>query len=387
MKQLKEAFQHVLKHGEKRIDRTGTGTYSYFGHQMRFDLSGWKLPIGTGKQVSFKNILSELLFFINGLTNNEAMKKDGCNIWNEWEYTLKPGHLKKVTDLYFKMYPNEDKQPALKLVADCKSNHDSARDYLAAFVKEHFSREMLQSVGLEYPGELGPVYGYMWRSWPTTDGRAIDQLATVIKQLKESPFSRRIVVSAWNPEFLPDENENHNVNIENGKQVLPPCHPFFQFYTSKLSYREIGSQLYTDSKEIEDFVIRGSWAEMAGEQDEFISAAKARGAKVLKLSCQLYMRSNDAWLGMFYNVASYSLLTMMIAKEVGMLPGEYIHTTGDLHIYTNHLEQVRKYLELPTYELPTVVFKDGISLFDHSLDTVKLANYKHGPIIRGDVAV
>ena len=387
MKQLKEAFQHVLQHGERRIDRTGTGTVSYFGHQMRFDLTGWKLPIGTGKQVSFKNILAELLFFIQGNTNNQFLKADGCNIWNDWEYKLMVGDLSKIAELYKSKYKGGDMWPLKRLKVECKDAGLNAPIVLTEFVKKYFTRTDMQSAGLEWPGELGPVYGSMWRSWPTTDGKFIDQLVNVIAQLKENPFSRRIIVTAWNPEFLPDENGLHKVNIENGKQVLPPCHSFFQFYTSTLSYREIGSQLYNDSKEIDDFVIRGSWAEMAGEKDEFISAAKARGAKIHKLSCQLYMRSNDAWLGMFYNVASYSLLTMMIAKEVGMMPGEYIHTTGDLHIYANHMEQVRKYLELPTYELPTVTFMEGVGLFDHTLTTVKLVNYKHGPIISGAVAV
>lgn len=387
MKQLKEAFQHVLEYGEKRTDRTGTGTYSYFGHQMRFDLSGWKLPIGTGKHVSFKNILAELLFFIGGQTNNTVMKEVGCTIWNEWEYRYDTVAINKICEILKKRGDKSGKQIFTTLKEALKKNPTNQHDVISFFVDKYLTPEERKDNGWIDAGELGPVYGYMWRSWPTTTGDKIDQLATVIKQLKETPYSRRIVISAWNPEFLPEEGVRHNTNIENGKQVLPPCHPFFQFYVSQVPFRAIGEQLYNDPKEIEDFVIRAAWAEMAGEKEEFLAAAEARGAITKRLSCQLYMRSNDAWLGMFYNVASYSLLTMMLAKEVGMLPGEYIHTTGDLHIYTNHLEQVKKYCELPTYTLPTVEFKKGVSFFDHTMETIKLVNYQHGPVIRGKVAV
>ncbi len=221
MKQYLDLMRHVRDHGVTKADRTGTGTVSVFGYQMRFDLSAG-FPVVTTKKLHLRSIIHELLWFLKGDTNIRYLKENGVSIWDEWA---------------------------------------------------------------DESGELGPVYGYQWRNWPTPDGRHIDQIAQVIQQLKTNPDSRRIIVSAWNV-----------ADVDN--MALPPCHAFFQFYV-------------------------------------------ADG----KLSCQLYQRSADIFLGVPFNIASYALLTMMVAQVTGLQPGEFIHTLGDAHLYSNHLEQVELQLE------------------------------------------
>lgn len=388
MKHFKDMFKHILEKGEVRTDRTKTGTIGVFGYQCRFDLTGWKLPMGTAKYVNFDNILAELLWYIEGSTDNEMLKARGCNVWNPWAYSLKISDRPIITQLVLNCF---DSSTAKEAVDDLKSIDSADEKAVVAKLNElarkYLSEETLKEHGLAVPGELGPVYGKMWREWPTTTGGVVDQLAAVINTLKTDPTSRRIVISGWNPEFLPVEGASHSSNIENGLQVLPPCHTLFQFHTSYLPLRTVAEQLYNDSKEIDDFVVRGVWAKQAGELVEFMDAAAKRGAVIRKLSCQLYMRSNDAWLGMFYNVTCYSLLTMLLAKEVGMYPGEYIHTVGDLHLYSNHVESARKYLEMPTYQTPTLVIQDNVDFFDHTPESVKLVNYVSGPRMPGIVAV
>jgi thymidylate synthase len=264
MQQYLDLLQHVLNHGAKKSDRTGTGTVSVFGHQMRFDLSQG-FPLLTTKKVHLKSIIHELLWFLKGETNIAYLKENGVSIWDEW--------------------------------ADAN-------------------------------GDLGPIYGYQWRSWPAADGRHIDQVSEVVETLKHNPDSRRIIVSAWNVG-----------EIQNMK--LPPCHAFFQFYV-------------------------------------------ADG----KLSCQLYQRSADIFLGVPFNIASYALLTMMMAQATGLKPGDFVHTLGDAHIYLNHMDQVNLQLSRDTRALPTMRLNPAVTnIFDFKYEDFTLENYDPHPGIKAPVAV
>jgi len=274
MKQYLDLVKHVLEKGDFKEDRTGTGTKSVFGYQMRFDLSKG-FPMLTTKKLHLKSIIYELLWFLKGDTNIKYLNENGVRIWNEWA----------------------DKN-----------------------------------------GDLGPVYGFQWRNW---NGDNIDQIKELIDNLKKNPNSRRMLVSAWNPSVLPDNSKSFNENISQGKAALPPCHAFFQFYVN-------------DGK----------------------------------LSCQLYQRSADIFLGVPFNIASYSLFTLMIAQVCGYMPGEFIHTFGDAHIYTNHFDQVKLQLTRSPKQLPTIEINSEITdIFNFSFEDFKLINYDPDPHIKGDVAV
>ena len=274
MKQYLDLVKHVLKNGELKEDRTGTGTKSVFGYQMRFDLSEG-FPMVTTKKLHLKSIIYELLWFLKGDTNIKYLKENGVNIWNAW--------------------------------ADSK-------------------------------GDLGPVYGFQWRNW-NNDG--IDQIKNLIYDLKKNPNSRRHLVSAWNPSVLPDTSKSFETNVANGKAALPPCHAFFQFH-----------------------VING------------------------KLSCQLYQRSADIFLGVPFNIASYSLLNLMIAQVCNLKPGDFVHTFGDAHIYSNHFEQMKLQLTREPRTLPTIKMNNQIKdIFDFKFEDFSLENYNPHPHIKGKVAV
>lgn len=264
MRPYLELMQHVLTHGSRKGDRTGTGTLSVFGYQMRFDLSQG-FPLLTTKKVHLRSIIHELLWFLRGDSNIQYLKENGVSIWDEW--------------------------------ADEK-------------------------------GELGPVYGVQWRSWPAADGRHVDQISNLLREIRENPNSRRLIVSAWNVAEL-------------DRMALPPCHAFFQFYV-------------------------------------------ADG----KLSCQLYQRSADIFLGVPFNIASYALLTLMIAQVSGLEPGEFIHTLGDAHLYSNHLEQARLQLARAPKALPVMRLNPAIhSLFEFRYEDFELLNYDPHPAIKAPVAV
>lgn len=264
MKQYLDLLDTILKHGVKKTDRTGTGTISYFGYQMRFDLADG-FPLLTTKKVHLKSIIYELLWFLNGDTNVKYLQDHGVRIWNEWAA------------------PN---------------------------------------------GDLGPIYGYQWRHWRTPDGKEIDQIANIVNALKNNPDSRRHIVSAWNPADVDD-------------MALPPCHTMFQFYV-------------------------------------------ADG----RLSCQLYQRSGDSFLGVPFNIASYALLTMMMAQVCGYKPGVFVHTLGDAHIYLNHLEQVNTQLQRTPYPLPTMrINPDVKDIFSFQYEDFTLENYQCHPTIKGVISV
>ena len=264
MRQYLDLLNHVLEHGDKKEDRTGTGTISVFGYQMRFDLSE-KFPLLTTKKVHLKSVIHELLWFLKGSTNIGYLKENGVSIWDEWA---------------------------------------------------------------DENGDLGPVYGSQWRSWQTSDGRTIDQISNLIENIKNNPDSRRLIVSAWNVG-------------EVDKMKLPPCHCFFQFY-------------------------------IAND----------------KLSCQLYQRSADIFLGVPFNIASYALLTLMIAQVTNLTPGEFVHTLGDAHIYSNHIEQVKQQLSREAKDLPIMKINPHVKdIFSFKYDDFEILNYDPHPLIKAPVAV
>ena len=275
MRQYLDLLQHILDDGFQKGDRTGTGTISVFGHQMRFHLEDG-FPLLTTKKVHLRSIIHELLWIVNGDTNIKYLHDNKVSIWDEW--------------------------------AD--SN-----------------------------GELGPIYGAQWRNW---NNEGIDQIAEVINSLKNNPNSRRHIVTAWNPSVLPDESsKDFAANVANGKAALPPCHAFFQFYV-------------VDNK----------------------------------LSCQLYQRSADVFLGVPFNIASYSLLTMMIAQVCGLGLGDFVHTFGDVHIYNNHIDQVKLQLSREPRELPTMKLNPDVkSIFDFKYEDFKLENYNPYDAIKADVSI
>lgn len=277
MKQYLDLLRHVRDNGTRKSDRTGTGTVSVFGYQMRFDLQHG-FPLVTTKKVHLKSIIHELLWFLKGETNIRYLKENGVSIWNEW-----------ATEA----------------------------------------------------GELGPVYGKQWRSWEGPNGEVVDQIAWLVDEIKRNPDSRRLVVSAWNPALLPDVKFSPRQNAEHGKQALPPCHCLFQFY-----------------------VVDG------------------------KLSCQLYQRSGDVFLGVPFNIASYALLTLMIAQVTGLQPGEFVHTFGDVHLYLNHFEQAETQLAREPNPLPQMRLNPDINnLFDFCYEDFELQNYQPHAAISAPVAV
>ena len=264
MQQYLDLMSHVLAKGTHKSDRTGTGTVSVFGHQMRFDLQNG-FPVVTTKKLHLKSIIIELLWFLQGSTNNNWLKERGVSIWDEWA--------------------KED-------------------------------------------GELGPIYGYQWRSWPAPNGQHVDQISQLMDQIKNNPDSRRLIVSAWNVAEIP-------------RMALPPCHAFFQFYV-------------------------------------------ADG----KLSCQLYQRSADIFLGVPFNIASYALLTHMIAQQAGLMPGEFIWTGGDCHLYSNHMEQVKLQLSRQPLPLPQLnIRRKPASIFDYEYEDFELIGYQHHDPIKAPVAI
>lgn len=277
MKEYLKLMRHVRDTGVKKEDRTGTGTLSVFGYQMRFDLAEG-FPLVTTKKCHLKSIIHELLWFLQGETNIQYLKDNGVSIWDEW-----------ATD----------------------------------------------------EGELGPVYGAQWRSWAGVGGETIDQIAQVIEQIKSNPDSRRLIVSAWNPAVLPDTQFSPKENAARGKQALPPCHTMFQFY-----------------------VLDG------------------------KLSCQLYQRSGDVFLGVPFNIASYALLTMMVAQVCELELGEFIHTLGDAHLYLNHLEQTDTQLAREPYARPIMRINPEVKdIFAFTFDDFSLENYQSHPHIKAPVAI
>ena len=306
--------QHILENGVKKEDRTGTGTISIFGHQMRFDLSKG-FPLLTTKRVPFKLVASELLWFIKGDTNIRYLLQNNNHIWDEWAF-------KKWVES--DEYQGPDMKDFGLRAAEDEVFAQVLEEQMAIFNEKVINDDQFAS---DF-GDLGPVYGKQWRSWPTSNGDTLDQLRKVIDQIKNNPDSRRLIVTAWNPAEVDD-------------MALPPCHAFFQFYV-------------------------------------------ADG----KLSCQLYQRSADVFLGVPFNIASYALLTHLIAHECGLEVGEFVHSFGDTHIYLNHLNQVNEQLSREPKDLPTLkINSEKTSIFDMELEDISIENYSPHPTIKAPIAV
>jgi thymidylate synthase len=289
MRPYLDLLQHILDHGVPKEDRTGTGALSLFGVQMHFDLAEG-FPLLTTKKLSTRAIIHELLWFLQGSTNIGYLKEHGVNIWDEW-----------ATE----------------------------------------------------EGDLGPVYGKQWRSWPAHDGRTIDQISNVIAQIKTRPHSRRLIVSAWNPADLPDESISPQANVTQGRMALAPCHCLFQFNVRRPAHPRRGAP--------DDGVF---------------------------LDCQLYQRSADVFLGVPFNIASYSLLTHMMAQVCGLQAGDFIHTFGDIHLYRNHVEQAKEQLQRAPKALPQLRLNPDINnLFAFRFGDIEILNYDPHPAIRAPIAV
>jgi thymidylate synthase len=309
-----ELCRHVLKHGEVKEDRTGTGTVSLFGYQMRFNLQEG-FPLLTTKRIPFRLIVSELLWFIKGDTNIRYLLEHNNHIWDEWA---------------FKHYVESSSYQGPDMTDfGLRSQRDEAFRIQYEEQMNKFTERILKDpqFALEF-GDLGNVYGKQWRAWKTSNGQTIDQLRDIINTIKINPDSRRLIVSAWNPEDIPS-------------MALPPCHTLFQFY-----------------------VTRG------------------------RLSCQLYQRSADIFLGVPFNIASYALLTHLIAHECGIEAGEFIHTLGDAHIYSNHVDQVKLQLSREPKQLPSLYINPEVSsVFDAEVGDIRLEGYDPHPSIKAPVAV
>ncbi|QKS72199.1 thymidylate synthase [Paenalkalicoccus suaedae] len=314
MKQYADLCTHILETGVKKEDRTGTGTISTFGYQMRFSLKEG-FPLLTTKRVPFRLILSELLWFIKGDTNIRYLLQHNNNIWNEWA---------------FKNWVESDEYKGPNMT-DFGNRAQTDDTFKEAYEKEMevFKRRILEddAFASKY-GELGNIYGKQWRDWRTSQGEGIDQLKEVIESIKTNPDSRRHIVSGWNVEDVPS-------------MALPPCHTMFQFWV-------------------------------------------ADG----KLSCQLYQRSADVFLGVPFNIASYALLTHLIAHECGLEVGDFVHTLGDAHIYSNHVEQVNLQLSRDEKPLPTITINESLtSIFDAEIEDITLEGYEPHPSIKAPIAV
>ena len=309
MKQYLDLLQHILDHGIRKGDRTGIGTISTFGYQMRIDLQKG-FPLLTTKKMWLRSIIHELLWFLSGSTNIKYLADNNVHIWDDWPFAvyLKENNLEEQYPRYSDLWKEKKKE----FITNIKNDADFAKRW----------------------GDLGPVYGKQWRRWKTEDGQEVDQISYILNELKNNPNSRRILVSGWNAGEIQ--------NLIKGTSSAPPlCHSLFQFY-----------------------VVNG------------------------KLSCQLYQRSADVFLGVPFNIASYSLLTMMIAQVTGLEPGEFIHTFGDVHIYSNHLEQVKEQLSRVPKSLPTIKLNPDVkNLFEFKFEDFEISEYDPHPAIKAPIAI
>lgn len=387
MKQYLELADRILQTGNRRGDRTGTGTISIFGPQLRFDLSQG-FPLLTSKKMFTRGIIEELLWFLDGQTNNNILVDKNVHIWDEW--ALQNRRELTIPERVEILYKNN---PALHTDEDVQatvSNYTEAEwlEYLDAQNVQKYER-------LEGDGDLGPVYGKQWRCWegkvigmsdvsPTSRDteqmhftgtpvrEKLDQISELITGLKKKPFSRRHIVSAWNVEDLPDESISPQENVKKGKMALAPCHCLFQFYVREMTFEERCVVLVD---RYPDYIEPANKSSMDDEIEEIFARLNI---PKFKLDCQLYQRSADYILGVPFNIASYALFTMMIAQCVNMIPGEFIHTFGDCHIYNNHIETyIASQMDNEPYPLPKMIINPNkTDIFSFTIEDFTLVDYK-----------
>lgn len=379
MKQYLDLLNDILVNGNVRPDRTGTGTRSVFGRQMVFDLSKGKFPLLTTKKMFTRGIIEELLWILSGDTNNKTLTDKNVNIWNEWcleenitEEVNLDNHSRVI--LLSKILNITVREAIHLLTEKDKLKENGGLEYL-----DELSIPSTTTKVIIPKGSLGGIYGKAWRNW-----NGIDQISELIKGLKEKPYSRRHIVNAWNVSDLPDESISPQANVANGKMALAPCHCFFQMYVTDLTFEQRQEYLF---RTLTDPAIRDEFNKSNNDEHcEFIM--DSLNVPKHSLSCQLYQRSMDTPLGCPFNIASYALLTMMIAQCVNMLPNEFIHTTGDSHIYSNQLEGVKEQLTREPYELPTMIINPNkTDIFDFNIDDFKLVDYTCHPKIDYPIAI
>ena len=380
MHQLKTLYQHILDNGNVRGDRTGTGTIGVFGYMNRYNLQEG-FPLCTTKKTFHRGIIEELRWFLNGSTTNLDLLEKNVHIWDEWAlaedvYVERPVAIEDIIErLREKFFISRERaQSMMRLeLANIETLEPFASMAEAYATHYKFPKIIRERIGKA--GDLGPIYGKQWRSWPAADGKTIDQIADIVNGLRKNPFSRRHLVVAWNPADLPDESISPQENVLQGKQALAPCHCLFQFYA-----RPIAPATRAD---IASTTIPG-YSEMTREE----AIAALEMVPKFYLDCLLYQRSCDAALGLPFNIASYALLTMMMAQQTDMLAGEFIHTFGDLHIYRNHLDGVREQLKRTPCKLPTMRIKrKPDSIFDYQTEDFELVDYECHPAIKFEISV
>lgn len=379
MNQYHKLFEDILANGRRKGDRTGTGTLSVFGRQMRFDLSGGKIPLVTTKFVNFEHIVRENLWFLSGDTNNRILKENGVNIWNQWADA--EGNLGPVYGAQWRRWPKiVKKERPITLeervrLSDCQEARDLYFKIKQAYI--HKTKGYARWVS-DLNDLLDSLEVPRTREEKMVDG-SIDQITEVINLLKTKPDSRRIMVNAWNINDLPDESVSPQDNVEVDLMALPPCHTLFQFYTDEMTLEE--RQVAARRKGFDVDLCVGS-------DDRLHHLMDGIGVPRRRLSCQLYQRSADTFLGLPWNIAGYSLLTIMIAQVVGMEPGEFIWSGGDVHIYTNHFDQVEELLERVPSEAPTLRLNPDITdIDDFTVDDFHLVGYNPQGRIKAPVAI
>lgn len=352
MKQYLDTLKTILEKGRSKEDRTGTGTTSYFGTQMRFDLNDG-FPLVTTKKVHLKSIIHELLWILSGNTNIEYLQNNGVSIWNEW--ATDTGELGPVYGHQLRSWPGEVLYINNEQVIQKVSNKE----------------EIIVNTCLGDYNSPGKI-----------EQKSIDQIQILMDNLCKDPFSRRHVISMWNPAVLPDVSISPKENAINGKQALPPCHLLFQMYCDEATIWERATMGG-------DAQFNGKYNNLRGQNKEFIHAEfDKENIPRLRLSCQLYMRSMDFFLGTPFNIASYALLNHMVAQQLGYAVGDFILSGGDCHIYNNHIEQVKLQLTREPYPLPKLVIKrKPDSIFDYKFEDFEIVNYQSHPHIAGKVAV
>lgn len=383
MRNFLDLVSQTLNFGTAKLDRTGTGTFSLVAPQLRFDLNAG-FPLVTTSKKHLRSIIHELLWFLRGSSDNNELNAERVTIWDEWATTEDHTRMRTLTQ-------EERIELAAEKMGKGVAHIRSMMDYLdgetyrKASGDQNGSETWLQQMGIPTEvavehipaGSLGPIYGVLWRAWPNPDGTTHDQLAELMENLRKRPFSRRHIISGWNPSVLPDESISPQENVKRGRQALAACHTLFQFIVEPMNFYQ-----------------RVKWAvenkgDLAGE-DGWMNAESldAAGVPDKRISCVLFQRSADIMLGVPYNIASYSLLTMMIAQQLNFALGEFVNNYGDAHIYSNHVEGAKEQLEREPHPLPSMRFaRKPDSIFDYEFSDFVLENYDPHPTIKFPISV